>query len=289
MCGDMLYGINLNGDVEFSKLHDLCRIADNYDYIFVGENIRFKHSFTILPFIAENTEKARIATGIISPLINMCFQIKQSFRTLLELYGRRFSIALAMGDVYGLNYLGIEPKNVIEKIKSCVEEIKVYKWTKDVEIFIGASAPKMIGEASKIADGVLLNYASPEFIGWAKGFLDRKTKIGCYAPALAECSDENLKKLLYASAVIIRGANKDFLEEFGIKKIADEIKNDITKVFKYKDFLLENFTIGKNVDEIVDRVREYKKIGVDMCIFASPIYYSHNGIKRLVEALGLCS
>ena len=285
----MLYGINLNGDFDFKELYKLCKISDCYDYIFVGENINFKHSFTVLPFIAENTEKAKIATGIISPIINRCMQIKQAFRTLLEFYGDRFLITLAMGDRNGLAYLGIKPKNVIGTIKRCFYEIKNYKFTKNIEIFIGASAPKMIRESAKFADGVLLNYANPEYLRWALKFLDnRKIKVGCYAPALVSRNEDHVRKLVYASAIVIRGANNIFLEEFGIKKISDEIKKDFSRAYKYRDFLLENFAIGSSIDEIIDKIKEYRKIGIDICVFASPIYYNYSGLKELTEILGLC-
>ncbi len=290
MFKSMLYGVNLNGDTEYRKLKELCKIADRYNYIFVGENIKFKHSFTILPFIAENTKKAKISTGIISPFVNRCFQIKQAFRTLLEFYGNRFSVALAMGDRYGLKHLGIEAKHVINKITSCVHEIRSYKNTKEIEIFIGASSPKMIKVSSKVADGVLLNYSNPDHIKWAMRFLDSsRVKVGCYAPALILPNENKkmLKSLIFAAAVIIKGANARFLDEFKLSKLADEVRNDISKAFKYSDILLENFTMGRSLDEILDKIREYKKIGLDLCVFASPIYYNPKGMKELADALGL--
>jgi alkanesulfonate monooxygenase SsuD/methylene tetrahydromethanopterin reductase-like flavin-dependent oxidoreductase (luciferase family) len=52
-----------------------------------------------------------------------------------------------------------------------------------------------------------------------------------------------------------------------------------------KDFLLDRFVLHGDENTIVDRIREFEKMGVDQVILGSPFTYNHESIKALARAL----
>lgn len=280
----MLFGININGNVSFSYIKCLKEILNEFDFIFVGENLRYKHPFILSIYLLEYT-KTRISTGIVSPYINTPNTIESYCKTMLKYYKNRFHIAIGLGDINVLKSLNIKPS--IEFVSNFIKNLR--KRFSEIKIFSGASGKRSIKEFSEISDGILLNFSSIEHLKWGIKHISKREIIkACYAPSLILPDEKLYKKLVIAAAHVFVGYPKSFLLEFNLEEIREKVLkriNDYSKLKEFEKFLIENFTISGSAEEIFDRIREYSRIGLDMVIFALPIYESRESIEKLLDLI----
>ena len=191
-----------------------------------------------------------------------------------------------MGDVRSLKKLGIKrPK--LSFLKRCIKQLKSF----GIKTLSGASGKRSITILSECSDGILLNYSHPEYIKWALKHVRKKDILkACYAPSLILPDEKNYMDLILSAAYILTGYPKSFLEDFDLIEIKSVIekalnKKDLTEIKRYEKFLIENFTISGDVNEILDKLKLYKKIGIDLVIFATPIYKNFHNLKILAESI----
>jgi len=283
----MEFGLNFNGDMDFELIKEHAKLAEkvNFDYLWIGDSPIFAHSFSVLCLVSESTEKIKIGSGIISPVINRCLHIKQAFRTLKETYGERYAAGVASGDRNVLKKLSIEKTNqsLKETIEKCASEIRN---DLKIKVFIGASGPKMIESASEKNYPMLLNYGNPDYLKWALKHRKKEVYCAAYAPSLIFGDKKLEKRLLIASAVVLAGSNKKFQEEFSLEQTAKEVKDMIEngqyeKLEKHKKQLLERFSISGTAEDVKSRCEEIKKLGMNQVIFATPLGMNKSAITAL--------
>jgi 5,10-methylenetetrahydromethanopterin reductase len=284
----MEIGLNFNGDREFIETQQKAAAAEKMGFsnIWVGESIHFSHPYPVIAAIAHSTRDITIGSGIISYFFNRGLHIKKAFETFVEAWGQRFAIALAPGDVNSLRECGIDPSKPLQKLKTTLEILRASRKLGETPIYVGASGPRMIEMGSTHADGVLLNYAYPEYVKWALDHLQSDTFVAVYAPALLTPDRKNEKAAIWASAFVASGSNKSFQEDFGLGEDVEQIRgflgeNNFAALLEKKDFLLERFTIHGDEQALIRRLREYKGMGVDQVILGSPFTYSYAAIKNL--------
>ncbi len=278
-----MFGININGDVPIDYIKYILKYLRAFDYIFVGENINYKHPFVIVPYLLENT-RSKVSTGIISPFLNGFDIIERFCITLMKFYRDRFFLSIGVGDFRALADFNLKPS--INKIIQFVLELKKKYF---IKIFSAASGKVSIRKLSSVSDGILLNFSNEEFLKWAMKHMRKEVIKACYAPSLIlPDNDKNYKRLVISAAYVFTGYPKSFLEEFSLKDKYEDIKkvlNDYSKLKLYEKFLIENFTISGNADEVLDKINRYKKIGIDIIVFATPIYKSLKSLKILSELI----
>jgi 5,10-methylenetetrahydromethanopterin reductase len=285
-------GININGDLPFNEVREGAELAEQkgFSHIWVGESIHFKHPFPVIAHIAHHTQNVKLGSGIISYFFNRSFHIKKAYEILMETYGERFALTLAPGDMNSLRECGIDYRNPIGKLKETITEIRKSKTIENTQIFVGASGPKMIETGGESANGVLLNYAHPEYVKWALKHLNSKTYVGVYAPALLTPDERNERAVLFASSFVAAGSNPSFQKEFGLQAEVEDIRQ-ILREKRYNElrdkraFLLERFTITGDEATILERIDEFKRMGIDQVILGSPFNYNIEAIKIMGCAL----
>ncbi len=285
-------GINFNGNLSREEVAAKARAAERNGvrYLWVGESKPLVHPFPIMTLLAESTTHATIGSAILSAMSNRCFHIAKAFRVLREAYGQRFIAGIAPGDLHGLKVECIASRGVVARLEKCISRIKGV-----VPVFVGASGPKLIELASIRGEGVILNYAHPEFIKWALRHVRRERYLACIAPALVLPDKENMAELMGAAAVVASGANPVFIADMGIEEKVTEIRNMVKRdrwneLAEHENFLLEYFTISGSVDEVVERIEELAKLGMKQVILGSPFVKSiafEKIINSISERLGV--
>ncbi len=265
-------GINFNGDLNREELGARAKLAEDggVHYLWVGESKPLVHPFPVMTLLAESTCEATVGSAILSAMSNRCFHIARAFNVLKEAYGERFIAGIAPGDRHGLRVECIASRGVVKRLEKCISAIEGV-----VPVFIGASGPKLIELASMRSEGVILNYAHPEFIRWALRHMKRKVYTACIAPALVLPDRENAAELLGAAAVIASGANQVFLEDMGLEEKAAEVRRLVTKqrwdeLTRHESFLLEHFTLSGSAEEVAEKIGEIAELGVEQVILGSP-------------------
>jgi 5,10-methylenetetrahydromethanopterin reductase len=284
--------VNFNGDLSFEKIREGSKIAEKLGYsnIWVGESVLFKHPFPVITYIAHETNKIRVGSGIISYFLNRDIHVKKAFETLVETYGERFAITLAPGDINALREMGLEPRKPLKRLEETITELGSSALLQKTPIYVGASGPKMIETGSRLGDGVLLNYAHPEYVKWAKDHVRGKTYLGVYAPAILTPDEKNEKSALLASAFVAAGTNPVFQKEFGLEEEVWDIRK-ILKKRRYSDleskkkFLFERFLISGDTAAILDKIDEFKKMRIDQVILGSPFNYNLKSVETIGQTL----
>ena len=288
----MEVGVNFNGDRSFEEIKKGVKLSERMGYsnVWVGESIHFSHPFPVIAAITHATDRIRVGSGIISYFFNRSLHIKKAFETLMETYGDRFAVTLAPGDVNSLRQTGLDASHPLERLERAVADLRSSKALENTPLYVGASGPRMIEAAGRIADGVLLNYAHPVYVEWALNHLERKAYVGVYAPALLVPDRLNEKAVLMAAAFVAAGSNPEFQEQFNLRGEVDEVRRILNEkryddLWKKRDFLLDRFAIHGDIEKISERLNEFKKMGVDQVILGSPFTYNHEAIKTIAHAL----
>jgi len=286
-------GINFNGDLSPKYIVKGSKIAEvsGYHYIWIGESVEYMHPFPIIVLVSQETKNIKIGASL-SPQINQCYHIISAYQTLQEVYGNRFVVGLTPGDIKGLKIINALTNQPLKKVKNCVMNFRkslISERLVTLPIYVGASGPKMVEIGSKIADGVLMNYVYPKFLKWAlKFFMGRICTKVAYGPSLLKPDRKNLQLLRISAAIVFSGANKAFLEEFGLEKASLEV-NEILKNKQfyrlkiYDDILLEKFAIYGSLREIEERIEELKALGIDQIVFSSPQCRNLSSVKKIGE------
>ena len=283
----MEYGVNINGDMDMEEILIRAKTArkSGFRYLWIGENIRFRHPFEIIPHLAENTD-IKIGTGIISPIINDCSRILEFFNKLKKEHGDRFIAGIAPGDILTLKKLGYNTGGIVKKLFRCAESLR----SADIEVFIGCSGPKMISKASEIADGILFNYVHPDYIDWARSYMKEEVYTSAYGPSLLLPDKRYESHLLIASGIVLAGANREFAEHFGITEdVSWAMKlissGKFSELGKKRDWLFERFTISGNEREILRRINQLEELDVDQVIFGDPMAKKTGNLIKLKKLI----
>lgn len=279
---EMDFGINFNGDMPLDQIAKGAKLAQDsgFTHIWVGESMPFIHPFPILALIAENTETITIGSGIMSAITNKCLHIYKGFATLKEAYGDRFIIGIAPGDRQNLLAECRESNKEIQLIYDCLNNMKDKN-----KVYIGASGPKLIEMGSR-SDGLLLNYISPRFLEWGLKKMPGKVYTAAYGPSLL-LPDMGLEKnALIAAGVVARGSNNVFVKEMGIEKEIREIRGifkekKLPELSRHREFLLENFALVGDINEIQDKIKKLDNIGMDQVVFGSPLARNMDSIEKI--------
>jgi len=274
----MKFSLNLNSDLSVEHFLEAARLAESAGYyrLWVGESIGFGHSFPFITMAAEKTQRILVGAGILSPQLNHCHHICRAFQTLREVCGDRFAVAIAPGDILEVESAGASTQKVVERVLNCIQELRKLrderKW--ELPVYVGASGPRLLAEGSLLADGVLINYVNPEFVEWALSKMKCKTFVAAYGPALLRPDGENERFLRAAAFIVLAGANKAFLEEFGLEALANEARENLRKGRISTERLrlsLEKFALAGDLEEIKAKFQELEVLGVNEVILATPI------------------
>lgn len=288
----MEIGININGDLSFSRIEEVAPLIERlgFTHIWVGESAHFKHPFPVIASIAEWTSCIRVGSGIISYFFNRPLHIRKAFETLVEVFGSRFAIALAPGDVNSLRAAGIEPARPLKRLEETLSYIRESGLLGDTPVYVGASGPKMIALGSRLAEGVLLNYAHPEYVEWALEQLSQRTYVGVYAPALMVPDKKRERAALFAAAYVAAGSNPVFQRQFELEEEVASIRRilargDFSALADKRELLFERFLIAGSEREIMERLRVFAGMDVDQVILGAPFAYNVNALDAIARAL----
>jgi 5,10-methylenetetrahydromethanopterin reductase len=288
-------GVNINGDLYPNEIATKSKLVEKagIKIVWIGEFEGFEDPLKVAEIIAENTD-LKIGFGILSPLRRSCIEIWKGVEALISSHGQRFYVGIAPGKF-------INSKEALEKTIECIRFFR----GKKVPVLAGVSSPLITRLSSEITDGILINYVKPEFVQWLKGFTSRDGFSASYGPALVLPSMFE-EDLLIASSIVFLSSDR-FIQKFGFHEIAAEISivdtdhlirlrrhgrsitesRDSKILYKYREFLLDNFSISGDIKTIVSRIRELVQI-VDHVILSDPFFRDRNSIKCLDQILKEC-
>lgn len=269
--------ININGDVGEKEIVEKGRIAESS-----GVKVVWVGDFDFDPFltaeILARETNLLIGFGVLSATKRDCEAIIQEIEELELRFGNRFLIGVGAGEFK-------DPKEAVEKVIKCLEMLKPRK------VFAGCSSPKITKLASRIADGVLINYVHPELVSNLASFVENGMKIA-YGPALLLPSEFE-EDVTLASAIVLKGVEKRFGIEINenLKKLVEMRRRGISitnsGLFRMKEFLLERFAITGNFEEVLTKIKQLLNV-CDHVVLSDPFFRDPNSMKALKLLVRLC-
>jgi alkanesulfonate monooxygenase SsuD/methylene tetrahydromethanopterin reductase-like flavin-dependent oxidoreductase (luciferase family) len=296
----MEWGVAINLRESVSEIIERAVAADQggIHTIWLTDFPATRFSPALAAVVAESTTNSRIGVGLLSPLIYSPPHIVQMMTTLIETYGDRFDLLLGPGDRTKLEEIGIsygQISTIVDRMIDAFTSIREgLSDNKNCRIFVGAQGSKMV-EAATCVDGVLLNYSDPEMIQWAISILEERPDnfmIGIFPPSLIGTSKkcEETTSIKTSAAVVALGVNRSTLKKFGLLKELTPARDMVKKegltekvVDMIDQKILDRFSFCGSNEEIVDRLVDYQRLGVDIVVYGPPQGATLRGINSLVK------
>jgi alkanesulfonate monooxygenase SsuD/methylene tetrahydromethanopterin reductase-like flavin-dependent oxidoreductase (luciferase family) len=158
-------GVAIREPLAWHDLVQLVRTAEQtgYEALFVPEGVG-RESFTTLAGLAPLTDRIRLGPGVAAVTARPARTAAMAAATVQELSGGRFILGLGAGF-----------ERLIDAVRAYVQEIRSAQLAFDPgpapPIWLAALGDRMLSLAAEVADGVLLNWCTPERVARARSTL----------------------------------------------------------------------------------------------------------------------
>ncbi len=257
--------------IEFAVLADE---SGRFSHLFLPDIPGGPDPIEISSYALSRTKKLSVGTGVVRLLEHDQAQIKRRLQTIQALSGNRFVLGAGTGNP------GPDPKVAIEKLLERIDDLKrdfekihsaSFKRVAMPKVFIAALR---IGIARKVvtrADGLLLNFCSPEY---AKDMFDKigsDSIFACYIKIFYASRDAIAKKLL-----LDEFAKYDRLTHYHNMFAQDKVAEEIRNVSQLKDSgdvnvpkTLNRISLANpSIDELRTLIEKFFAAGITLpCVY----------------------
>lgn len=321
----MDFGFTLRGDLTIERSVALTRQAEaagfKYGWIF-DSHVLWPDPYPLLQLMAQATTTMRLGTCVTNPATREPSVTASTLAVLDELSGGRMDLGIGRGDS-ARRVLGKPPttmatlEEAITVIRDLVEGRTVtYEGTELVlpwtgkwklPVWVAGYGPMALKMTGRVADGVILQLADPDLLGWfigqireaevAAGRPAGSVKIQAAAPAhvgeLADCRDRTRWFPALVSNHVVDLVNKyprEELPESLTGYIRDRTGYDYhhhaevgsSNASFVGDEVTDRFCVLGTVDDHVAKLQELAAVGVDQF----NIYLMNGDEERVLEAYG---
>jgi probable F420-dependent oxidoreductase len=180
----MQFGFTLKPEHSATETVELARRAEaagfDYGWLF-DSHVLWRDPYPLLTLIAEHTERLRLGTCVTNPGTREPSVTASALATLNEISGGRMDLGIGRGDS-ARRVLGKPPitlantEQAIVVIRDLVEGRPVtyegtelhFPWTGSwkLPVWVAGYGPMALAMTGRVADGVILQLADPDLIGW---------------------------------------------------------------------------------------------------------------------------
>ncbi len=319
----------LGSELAAQDVVDLARQAERagFESVWLNEDIG-RDSVAMLAAIATATKSIGIGTAIINVFTRSAFQIAMAAATLDELSGGRMRLGLSIGH-HPWNDLahGLPLEAPLARLREYVQFIRKAlsgeKFTHDgrffsgvnsrlgvkprrtnLPIFVGATGPRMVALAAEVADGLLTNVVSPDYIANASvpqfrdaarqgrrdpDRLELSAILTCCAAVdrstgLKHARSAFIQRFRSNPERVIGTQTAEFRDELNALKILVE-RGDIGRAQEQvSEALATSFIAAGDGENIRDAIDRYFAAGCTRVIVA-PFPRGRESAERLIKAL----
>jgi alkanesulfonate monooxygenase SsuD/methylene tetrahydromethanopterin reductase-like flavin-dependent oxidoreductase (luciferase family) len=293
----------------FTELTALVQLAEQrgYEALFVPE-AGGREVFTQLAAFACATERIRLSPGIATVFTRTSTLLAQAAATLDQLSGGRAMLGLGTGHEPALTAgHGVHFEKPLTRMREYVTIIKAIlrgdstmpparlapvtnfrletPGRADLPVFVAALGPRMCRLAGEVADGVLLNWATPGYVTEAirnvrlgaerAGRDPASVTVACYVRVAAGAAGDTMRRAL--AQEIARYIHMPFyramFDEAGFAAhtgpVAAEYGDDPARAaLLVPDSMLEELTVAGDIEGARSRLDLYRGMGVTLPVVA---------------------
>ncbi len=320
---ELRFGIELVPSSHISELVNLSVHAENlgFNYVWITDHFNNRNVYVTLTSIALNTKKIMLGPGVTNPYVINPVWTASAIASLDEVSSGRAVLGIGAGDRATLEKISIVWRKPLTTIRESVEIIRrllkgeivtyngevfnisgaalSYKPVHDIDIYIGAQAPKMLQLAATLGDGILINASSPKDYEYAMNIIregagDRIRKIDIVAYTSFSIDRDRAiarRTVRPIVAFIVAGTPEEVLKRHGVdveraKSIGENIsKGRFKDAFSIvTDDMIDAFSISGTPSDCIEILDKLVKLGVTQIVFGSPIGKDRKSALELIAS-----
>jgi probable F420-dependent oxidoreductase len=187
----MRFGITIKPDMTVERIVALTRQAEDagfeYGWIF-DSHVLWLEPYPMLTLMATNTKRMKFGTCVTNPAVRDITVTSSLFATLNLISGGRMQLGIGRGDS-SRRVLGKKPVTSAQ-LEQAVADFRALNSGKEIDyegrpakltwatggvppVWVAGYGPKVLELAGRIADGVILQFADPDLIGWCVSFVKK--------------------------------------------------------------------------------------------------------------------
>ncbi len=157
-------GVVLRDPLPWPELRQVVQTAEDTGYaaVFVPE-IDARESFVTLAGFALATNRVQLGTGVVTIDARTAGTTAMAAATLQELSAGRAILGIGAGSSGSVDAV----RRYVGEVRTCIGELERENEDRAIPIWLGALGDRMVSLAGELADGVLLNWCTPERVAQA--------------------------------------------------------------------------------------------------------------------------
>jgi probable F420-dependent oxidoreductase len=305
----LTFGVTVLPDPPYQRLLDLMQMAEEYGFDngwTYDSHILWHESYPLLTLAADRTSRLKLGHCVTNPGIREPTITASYYATLHEISNGRAAMGIGRGDS-SRRVVGLQPVKVAEferalmMIKGLMngrpvewngKELQL-KWVREelppIEMWVAGYGPKALAVAGRVGDGVIIQLADPEIIGWIMDTARRAAEeagrdpaeLKCHVCAPSHVSDDlaDARDQVRWFPAMVSNHVMDLIERYGFDSEIPAALTEYVRARKFYDYS-EHSRVGARhgefvSDEICDR----------FCVLGTPEQVTQK-LKHL-ESLGV--
>ncbi|MEA2547278.1 MAG: hypothetical protein QOI09_2551 [Chloroflexota bacterium] len=196
----MQFGFTLKPENSIERTVALTRQAEaagfDHGWLF-DSHVLWRDPYPLLTLMAQSTKRMRLGTCVTNPGTREPSVTASMLATLDELSGGRMDLGIGRGDS-ARRVLG-KPPTTMATLEEAIRVIRAlvagetiayegtdlrFPWTKgwDLPVWVAGYGPMALAMTGRVADGLILQLADPDLIGWFVGHV-REAELAAGRPA----------------------------------------------------------------------------------------------------------
>lgn len=245
----------------FNDLRDAALLVEEtgYEALFVPDHGVWE-PFPLLAALAQRTERIEVGPGVVTITSRDAGSMAAAARTLSQVSDGRAILGVGSG-----------PEQRVSRVEEYLSEVR--QGTGDIPLYLAALGPRMVEAAGRVADGVLLNWCTPERVAQAVDLLKsggRHVAVAVYVRACLGHDDGSaLAALREATAMYARipGYRRQY-EAMGLGREAAAASDALAagRLDEVPEELVRGVCVWGTRDQAEDRLGAYRKAGADLVV-----------------------
>jgi alkanesulfonate monooxygenase SsuD/methylene tetrahydromethanopterin reductase-like flavin-dependent oxidoreductase (luciferase family) len=274
-----------------------------YEAIFVPE-IQGREAFSTLAGFAGETDRIRLATGVVPLRARDLMTLGMAASSLDEMSGGRF--VLGVGSQAGIDRTRDTLRAVHEVLEGnegilagpdgpwATGRLDWHRSPRRMPVFLAALGPRMVDLAGQAADGVLLNWCTPERVAAARKAIPRREgfTVAVYVRAcLAHVDDAATAALKVAAARYLHlGHYARQFEAMGlgaeVRAAHQTLQGDRSPEEAVPDRLVQATCVFGDRESAIKRLGAYAEAGADLvAVYPVPVREAVSSISGTMMAV----
>jgi probable F420-dependent oxidoreductase len=324
------FGVTVLPDPPYARFLELIKLAEEqgFDYGWTYDShVLWQESTPLLTMAALETSRMKLGHFVTNPGTREPTVLASMYATLHDISDGRMVMGIGRGDS-ARRYIGQKPVKVAEFERRCRmirdfvngravdwndKELQL-KWVREelppVPMWVAGYGPKALAVAGRVADGVIIQLADPEIIGWIMDTARRAAEEAGRDPAELKCivgapshiSDDiaDAREQVRWFPAMVSNHVKDLIDRYGESgEVVPRALTDYVQARKFYDYdqhsrvgathgefvtddICDRFCVLGDPDQATEKLRQLEAVGVDQF----NIYLMTEGQEQTLAAYG---